>query len=252
MSDVVAKPLIVVTGASGGIGSAVAAKLGDSGYSVLATDRAGDDVLTADISSPEGISELEAAIEHRIERGQVLEGLVNVAGVLHPGKLLDLQPEQWEHMQAVNAQSVFRMTQLVARLMIDQRDQDPGNSRSIVTVSSNAGRTPRYGMAGYCASKAAATMVTRCFSLELAAHGIRANVVSPGSTRTAMLLGMNGEAEMNRASVAGNPAQFRNGIPLGRIADPEDIADSVAFLLSANAKHLTGIELTVDGGATLS
>lgn len=252
MSDLVARPLIVVTGAAGGIGSAVATKLRDSGYSVLATDRTGDDVLRADISSTGGIRELEAAIENRIERGQILEGLVNVAGVLHSGKLFDLQLEQWEHMQSVNTTSVLRITQLVARLMINQRDRDPGNSRSIVTVSSNAGRTPRYAMAGYCASKAAATMLTRCFSLELAAHGIRANVVSPGSTRTAMLIGMNGEAEMERASVTGNPAQFRNGIPLGRIAVPEDIADTVAFLLSGNAKHLTGIELTVDGGATLS
>ena len=89
MSDLVARRLIVVTGAAGGIGSAVATKLRDSGYSVLATDRTGDDVLRADISSTGGIRELEAAIENRIERGQILEGLVNVAGVLHSGKLFE-------------------------------------------------------------------------------------------------------------------------------------------------------------------
>ncbi|MFJ2618278.1 SDR family oxidoreductase [Glutamicibacter sp. NPDC087344] len=245
------KPLVVLTGAAGGIGSAVAAKLRASGYEVCATDLSGENVLTADLTTEAGLADLESEIQARISAGSKLTGLVNVAGILHPGKLLDLQLEQWEQMQSVNSRSVFRITQLVARLMINQQSEDPQNTRGIVTVSSNAGRTPRYGLGGYCASKAASTMLTRCFSLELAAHGIRANVLSPGSTRTAMLASMNGEAEMIKKSVAGDPERFRNGIPLGRIADPEDIADSVEFLLSPKAKHLTGVELTADGGATI-
>ncbi|GAA1407015.1 2,3-dihydro-2,3-dihydroxybenzoate dehydrogenase [Glutamicibacter uratoxydans] len=243
--------MVVVTGAAGGIGASVAARLEQAGYFVLGTDRVGTVDLQADISADDGLAQLGDAINSRIAQGHILHGLVNVAGILRSGQLLDLSVDDWDAMHAVNTRSVFRTTQLVARLMVRQQEHEAGNSRGIVTISSNAGTTPRYNLGGYCASKSAATMTTRCFSIELAKHGIRANIVSPGSTRTEMLRALNGSEDTAKQSVLGDPANFRHPILLGRIADPEDIADSVEFLLSPRAKHLTGAELVVDGGATL-
>jgi 2,3-dihydro-2,3-dihydroxybenzoate dehydrogenase len=102
-------------------------------------------------------------------------------------------------------------------------------------------------MAAYAASKAAATLFTKCLGLELAEHGIRCNVVSPGSTDTAMQRGL----QTLDAAVAGDLGRYRVGIPLGRVADPADVADSVLFLASDRARHITMHDLYVDGGATL-
>jgi 2,3-dihydro-2,3-dihydroxybenzoate dehydrogenase len=124
----------------------------------------------------------------------------------------------------------------------------PRGAGAIITVSSNAGGVPRTNMAAYAASKAAATMFTRCLGLELARSGIRCNVVSPGSTGTAMQQVLGAAPE---AVIAGDPGSYRVGIPLGRIADPADIADAVVFLASDQARHITMQDLYVDGGATL-
>jgi 2,3-dihydro-2,3-dihydroxybenzoate dehydrogenase len=107
-------------------------------------------------------------------------------------------------------------------------------------------------MSAYCASKAAAAMLTRCMGLELARSGVRCNVVSPGSTDTPMLRAIaEGPEERARLLIEGDLGRHRLGIPLGRIASPDDIAAGVAFLLSEEAKHVTMHELLIDGGATL-
>ncbi|MGH3239893.1 MAG: SDR family oxidoreductase, partial [Spirillospora sp.] len=108
------------------------------------------------------------------------------------------------------------------------------------------GGVPRGGMAAYAASKAAAAHLTRCLGLEMAPHGVRCNIVSPGSTDTPMLRAL-GAGDV----IAGDAAAFRTGIPLGRIAAPADIAEAVLFLLSERARHITMHELYVDGGAAL-
>jgi 2,3-dihydro-2,3-dihydroxybenzoate dehydrogenase len=125
---------------------------------------------------------------------------------------------------------------------------------SIVTVASNAGGIPRTGMAAYAASKAASVMFTKCLGLEVAGQGVRCNTVSPGSTLTDMQRGMwaaGDEDASARRVIEGDPAAYRTGIPLGRIADPADIADAVVFLASDRARHITMHDLYVDGGATL-
>jgi Enoyl-(Acyl carrier protein) reductase len=112
-------------------------------------------------------------------------------------------------------------------------------------------------MAAYAASKAAVAAFTRCLGLELAAHGTRCNVVSPGSTDTPMLRALpalaTGSADtLLDACIAGAPERFRVGIPLGRVAQPADIAEAVLFLLTDRARHITVQELIIDGGATLA
>ncbi|GAA3688677.1 2,3-dihydro-2,3-dihydroxybenzoate dehydrogenase [Arthrobacter ginkgonis] len=243
-------PLVVVTGAAGGLGSAIAATLEAQGYDVLPVDRAGDGVLRLDLADAASTTVLRDALAHRAAAGTRVHGLVNVAGVLATGRLMDLAAGDWDRMHAVNARGVFLASQTVARVMVAQQPADPANARAIVTVSSNAGNTPRDGLGGYAASKAAATMATRSLALELAGHGIRANVVSPGSTDTPMLHAMAPGGADEAALVAGDPSRHRAGIPLGRIAVPADVASVVGFLLSGAARHMTGQDLTVDGGAT--
>ncbi|MGB5806964.1 SDR family oxidoreductase, partial [Castellaniella sp.] len=116
---------------------------------------------------------------------------------------------------------------------------------------SNAATTPRPGMAAYAASKAAATQLTRCLGLELAPHRIRVNIVSPGSTDTAMQQAMWSQGSSRDTVIAGDPARWRLGIPLAKIATPDEIAQAVLFLLSDQASHITLHDLRVDGGATL-
>ena len=107
-------------------------------------------------------------------------------------------------------------------------------------------------MAAYCASKAALVSLSHCVGLELAAYGVRCNVVSPGSTATPMLQAMLADAAAVERTIAGLPAQFKLGIPLGKIASPGEVANAVLFLASAQASHITLQDLVIDGGATLA
>jgi 2,3-dihydro-2,3-dihydroxybenzoate dehydrogenase len=126
-----------------------------------------------------------------------------------------------------------------------------GSSGAIVTVASNAATTPRARMSAYAASKAASTMFTKCLGLEVAKHGIRCNVVAPGSTDTPMLHSMWGDEAGPQATIGGDPDTYRLGIPLRKLARPADIAEATVFLLSDQAAHITLHSLTVDGGASL-
>jgi 2,3-dihydro-2,3-dihydroxybenzoate dehydrogenase len=110
---------------------------------------------------------------------------------------------------------------------------------------------PRQGLAAYAASKAAAHMFTRCLGLELAPHGIRCNIVAPGSTLTPMQTALWADEHGAARVIAGRPEAFWAGIPLGKLAVPEDVAEAVLFLLSDKAGHITMAEIMVDGGATL-
>jgi len=175
-----------------------------------------------------------------------LDFLVNCAGVLRTGEVRDLTDQDWDATFAVNATGVFVMSRAVVSRMVPRR------RGAIVTVASNAAGTARMQMAAYAASKAAATMFTKCLGLEVARYGIRCNVVAPGSTDTPMLVGMgvNGDAE-RAAVIDGIAGHYKAGIPLRKLGRPSDVADAVVFLLSDRASHITLHSLTVDGGATL-
>ncbi|MFD1147862.1 2,3-dihydro-2,3-dihydroxybenzoate dehydrogenase [Saccharothrix hoggarensis] len=256
--DVMRDRIALVTGAAGGIGAAVARTLAARGATVAAVDRdparlaeAVDKLVaeglavtgyTADVTDH---AEVDALVD-RVERetGPV-DSLVNVAGVLRLGGALELSQEDWAGTFAVNATGVFNVSRAVVGRMVPRR------RGAVVTVASNAASTARVAMAAYAASKAAATMFTKVLGLEVARHGIRCNVVAPGSTDTPMLTSMWHDEADRTATLAGNPGAFRVGIPLGRVASPEDVAEAVAFLLSDQARHITMHDLTVDGGATL-
>ncbi|MBM2616676.1 2,3-dihydro-2,3-dihydroxybenzoate dehydrogenase [Actinoplanes sp. LDG1-06] len=230
----------LVTGASGGIGRAVADGFTKLGMRVAAVDRDGD--YATDVTSAAQVDALVERVENELGPITVL---ANVAGILRTGPALAMPDDDWRQTFAVNTDGVFHVSRAVARRMVERR------SGVIVTVSSNAAGIPRSGMAAYAASKAAATAFTKCLGLELAPYGIRCNVVAPGSTDTPMLRSMWTDGGGPDPVIAGDLASFRTGIPLGRIAEPEDVADAVLFLASDRARHITMHDLYVDGGATL-
>lgn len=249
----------LVTGAGRGIGQAVARALAERGARVVAADRSPDVKEQDDEGRPEGgrvtgmvldvtdSAAVDAAFEEVERTVGPLDILVNVAGILRPAPVVELTDTDWAETFAVNTNGVFHTSRAAARRMSAR------GKGSIVTVGSNAAGVPRTQMAAYAASKAAATMFTKCLGLEVARDGVRCNVVSPGSTHTDMQRQLwTGDHEQAAARVIdGDSASYRVGIPLGRIADPSDIADAVAFLVSDRARHITLHDLYVDGGATL-
>lgn len=242
-----------VTGAGGGIGAAVVQRLSEAGARVIATDFDAD--ALADVAGIAHVSTQpldvrdSAAVNTLVDRIEADSGAidigVNVAGVLRHGPACATTDADWDALFDVNARGVFHVCRALTRHMTRRKR---GN---IVTVSSNAAGIPRHGMAAYAASKAAATMYTRSLGLELAPHGIRCNVVAPGSTRTPMQTGMWNAPQDEADVISGSLDSYKTGIPLGRIAAPEDIANSVLFLLSDQARHIALSSLYVDGGATL-
>ncbi|OXM54051.1 2,3-dihydro-2,3-dihydroxybenzoate dehydrogenase [Amycolatopsis alba] len=238
----------LVTGGARGIGAAVVDGLAKAGAIVAAVDltegpsRDGVTSFVADVGDPAAV----ARVVDEVERGLGPIGIgVSVAGVLKPGSVCETSDEDWAATFAVNSTGVFTVLREISRRMLPRR------SGVLVTVGSNAAGVPRTGMAAYAASKAAATMLTRCLGLELAGSGIRCNIVSPGSTDTDMQRLLWTDENGADRVIAGNQEQYRVGIPLGRMAEPADIADAVLFLASERARHITMQNLYVDGGATL-
>nr|ASV47079.1 2,3-dihydro-2,3-dihydroxybenzoate dehydrogenase [uncultured bacterium] len=245
----------LVTGAARGIGAAVARSLTAQGARVVLvdTDVEGLQATTAglpgavahpcDVTDPAAVRRLVATVE--AEQAPV-DICVNVAGVLRTGPVLECGDADFAALFAVNVTGVFQVCRAVAGRMVTRR------RGAIVTVASNAAGVPRAGMAAYAASKAAAAMLTKSLGLELAPYGIRCNVVAPGSTDTDMQRALwPADGSGPAAVIAGDPARFKVGIPLGRIAEPADVADAVTFLVSDRARHITMHDLYVDGGATL-
>ncbi|MFF4422639.1 2,3-dihydro-2,3-dihydroxybenzoate dehydrogenase [Streptomyces sp. NPDC001549] len=256
----------LVTGAGQGIGEAVARTLFRLGATVAATDISAKAVtaLAAELDPEAGRATVSgdgavrayaldvtdpAAVERTAERiGRELgpvDILVNVAGILRAAPVAELTDEDWAATFAVNVQGVFFTSRAVVPGMAAR------GSGSVITVASNAAGIPRTGMAAYAASKAAAVMFTKCLGLEYARSGVRCNIVAPGSTDTPMQWGLWSDPQAPARVLNGDLASYRTGIPLGRIADPQDIADAVVFLASEQARHITMQDLYVDGGATL-
>ncbi|MBC3185003.1 SDR family oxidoreductase [Corynebacterium sp. zg-331] len=263
--------LIIVTGAAGGIGAAIAQQCARRpGVALVLTDReeaplrrVAQEVASAaaqgvrvdarpcDLSSEE---EVTALVEEAVVQHGGLRYLLHAAGVFVDRPVVDTSAAEFSRMMNVNAHGTFYLLRAAARAMtVGSCLPQDAPDRGIVVVASNAAGVPRMGMGAYAASKAAASALTRCLGLELATHAIRCNVVCPGSTDTAMqrdFWGSDPEAGRRR-SLEGDLGAHRLGIPLGRIATPEDVARTVDFLASEGARHVTLQELYVDGGATL-
>ncbi|WP_072807264.1 2,3-dihydro-2,3-dihydroxybenzoate dehydrogenase [Rhodococcoides yunnanense] len=250
-------PVALVVGAGKGIGRAVAHTLARSDRTVALVD-ADEISLSRTAQEIDGSVSRVLDVRDELEVARVvaeiessvgpIENLAYVAGILHTDDVLDSSTEDWRNMFDVNLFGLLHVVRCVGSAMRERR------SGSIVTVGSNAAGIPRMSMGAYGSSKAASTMLTRVLGLELAQYGVRVNVVAPGSTDTDMQRSLWPDPTDDAgagSAIAGELSTFKTGIPLGRIATPQDIADAVEFLLSDRARHITMQSLYVDGGATL-
>lgn len=237
-----------ITGAGKGIGYTTALAFVEAGAKVIGFDREfllGNYPFTIqkmDVSNVEQVTEVCQRILPQVDQ---LDVLVNAAGILHIGATDTLSVEEWQQTFAVNVGGAFNLFQ---QTMAQFRKQQRG---VIVTVASDAAHIPRIGMSAYGASKAALKSLTLTVGLELAVSGVRCNIVSPGSTDTDMqrTLWDNSDAEQQR--IRGFGEQFKLGIPLGKIARPQEVANTILFLASDLASHITLQDIVVDGGSIL-
>jgi NAD(P)-dependent dehydrogenase (short-subunit alcohol dehydrogenase family) len=232
----------VVTGSTAGIGLAVAEQLRDEGARVVTSGRSGDRVgdvhVVADLSRPEAADELVGAAVSAFGR---VDCLVNNVGGTVIRRLDDLTDEDWQKSFELNLMSAVRVTRAVLPGMRER------GSGSIVNVSSTAGKRPSASMPDYSVMKAAMLSYSRLVADLSARDGIRCNAVTPGPTATGAWLDPGGLAEQqgDRDEVL---ARVAAGRPLGRLAEPEEIAAVIVFLLSDRASYVTGAAWSADGG----
>jgi len=244
---------IIVTGGAQGIGEGVARRLASGGAKLALIDRqveALDAIATELGAHGFGVDITdEASVERAINGAAAalgtIDGLVNIAGVQHLGPLIEQSVDEFDAHFNVNLRGTWLVSRYVARHMAKIK------AGSIVTVSSNAARIPRVCQGAYCASKAGVSHLMRVLALELGPAGIRVNTVAPGATETPMIQRMMEGMGFGEAMLKGDLDNFRTGVPLGRIAQVDDVADAVAFLLSDQSRYITMHEMVVDGGATL-
>ncbi|MDB5371270.1 MAG: 3-oxoacyl-ACP reductase [Roseomonas sp.] len=243
-----ADKVVVVTGAGSGIGAATARRFAREGASVVLVDR-GQEKLNAVRASLEGgqslahsadvSNEVEvlAMVETAIARFGRIDVLVNNAGVVTTGPLLDTTTADWRRVMATDLDGVFFCTRAALPHLLESRG-------CIVNTSSVSGTGGDWNMSAYNAAKGAVTNLTRSLAMELGGQGVRVNAVNPSFTAT----GMTADMLEDKALIQ----KFLERIPMGRIGQPEDVADVIAFLASDDARFVTGVNLPVDGGLSAS
>ncbi len=237
----------LVTGASRGIGQATAWVLARRGMIVAVNSLSDGAERTAEELRREGFQakafiadvsrkdEVEAMIEGVETELGPLWLLVNNAGVLRTGPIVDMTEDNWDENFAVNAKALFLCSQAAVRRMI------PRGKGRIVNFSSIAGVIVRIEQIGYSSSKAAAVHFSRCLAVEMAPYGITVNCICPGMTATDLLMRSARERNLDLEGMIAL-------IPAGRMAEPEEHAHLVAYFASEEAAHVTGQVVSVDGG----
>jgi 3-oxoacyl-[acyl-carrier protein] reductase len=235
----------LVTGASGGIGGAIARALHGQGAAValsgtrvqaledLASELGGGaHVIAADLAEADAAAALAGQAQDAMGR---IDILVNNAGKIRDNLLLRMKDEEWEDVLELNLTSAFRLTRAALRGMMNNR------WGRIISITSVVGATGNPGQANYCASKAGLTGMTKSIAIEIASRGITANCVAPGFIVTAMTDGLT-EAQKET---------LLSAIPARRLGVVEDVASGVVYLASEEASYVTGQTLHVNGGMTM-
>ncbi|KAF7416121.1 hypothetical protein PC9H_002381 [Pleurotus ostreatus] len=248
----------IVTGAAQGIGKAIAIQLANDGFSVVISDIAAkqslmDDVaaeiktknvdartlvVPADVSSASDVNNLVAKTK---ETFGGLDVMVANAGVCWSKSILDVTVEEWEKLFAINVRGVLLCYQAAARLMIEQK-----RGGRIIGASSIAGKKGSAMIGAYSASKFAIRSLTQTAACEWGVHGITVNAYAPGTIDTPMLREAAGA--VITPSGASIIDQFKAATPLGRVGEPEEIANFVSMLASEKSSYMTGQTITIDGG----
>jgi len=243
-----APQIALVTGATRGIGQAIALTLAQRGMQVIgtATSEAGAQRITESLAAYAGcrgvvldVTDAAAtdALIDQIVKGQGgLHVLVNNAGITRDTLAMRMKDDDWDAVIDTNLKAVFRLSRAVMRPMMKQRYGRIVNITSVVGASGNAGQ------ANYAAAKAGVAGMTRALARELGSRSITVNCVAPGFIDT----------DMTRALSDEQRGALQSQIPLGRLGQPQDIAEAVAFLASAQAGYITGLELHVNGGMYMS
>ncbi len=235
--------IALVTGASRGIGRAIALTLAQQGFKVIgtATSATGAEAITEALTHLGGrgmvlnvtdSAALDAAIDAIVKQDGGLHVLVNNAGITRDTLAMRMKDEDWDAVVDTNLKSVFRACRAAIRPMMKQRFGRIINITSVVGASGNPGQ------ANYCASKAGVAGMTRSLARELGSRNITVNCVAPGFIAT----------DMTEVLPEAQKDALMAQIPLGRLGAPEDIAEAVAFLASSRAGYITGSELHVNGG----
>jgi acetoacetyl-CoA reductase len=233
----------VVTGGTGGIGSAICRKLNQQGATVISICNSADDdlahwqstygadiaVFTADVSDAAETARVMAEI---IEKYGRIDIVVNCAGITRDTSFKKMTYEQWESVVDVNLNSVYNVTRPAWEQMLEN-----GFGR-VINISSINGQRGQFGQANYSAAKAGMHGFTMALAYEGAAKGVTVNTVSPGYVETPMTAAM--RDDVREAIVS--------GVPMRRMGQPEEIASAVAFLVSDEASYITGANLPVNGG----
>jgi NAD(P)-dependent dehydrogenase (short-subunit alcohol dehydrogenase family) len=241
----------LITGAASGIGRATAERFLAEGARIAAADMNGDGLqaefsgqdgaitVAGNVSDPADAARMAAAA---VEAFGAIDILINCAGIARYTNFLELPLDEWQLVQDVNSTGTFLMAQAVARHMVAQRPE--GKSRAIVNIASVEAHvvvaSSGHPQVHYNASKGAVHMITRALAVELAPHGIRVNSICPGLTETPLAAYALATPE-RRASI-------NKQVPLGRVAQPREIAAAALFLASEDASYITGEALVVDGG----
>lgn len=261
MVSAVADPrVVVVTGASQGIGRAIAIEFGTRGDVVVlaARHRAGLDgtatmmseaggeplVVETDVTDQDSVDAMVASVVASHGRVDVL---VNNSGVGGPsGPLWEIEPDEWMTTFDVNVFGVFRVTRAVLPLMLEQ------GSGSVAIIGSISGKRPLYGRSSYAATKSALVGLTRTLAAEAGPGGVRVNLVSPGFVAGPRLDWVI-EAQAAARGLAAEEvrAEFEDESVLGRLTEPEDVARAVAFLASPDAAGMSGVDLNVNSGVVM-
>ncbi len=249
---------VIVTGAARGIGYGIAEVLAAAGARVVILDLDGDQAMRAAADLSNSVAEaigveadvtitgsVESALATTLDRFGNVDGLVNNAGLIRMASVLDVTEDEWRLHYDVNLHSVFLVSRLVARAMIEH-----GTGGSIVNVASNAGKVGYPNMAAYNATKAGVISLTRSLASEWAEHDINVNCVCPGGVDTPML---DGVAAWLAEKFGGEPTDMHSQMvpaQLGRHVQPVEVGRVVAFLLSDDAAIIRGQAINTDGGDT--
>jgi meso-butanediol dehydrogenase/(S,S)-butanediol dehydrogenase/diacetyl reductase len=240
--------VVIVTGAGSGIGAATARRFAEEGANVVLAGRTEEKLRKVAESLPASralvhvtdVAQMEAVqglVRAAVDRFGALHVMVNNAGVAPEGKITEASPDDWRKVMAIDVDGVFHG----CRAAIPELAKTRG---SVVNVSSVSGLGGDWGLSFYNAAKGAVTNFTRALAMDHARDGIRINAVCPSLTRTDLTEEMYGNRELM--------AKFAERIPMGRGAEPEEIAAVIAFLASDDARFITGVNLPVDGGLTAS
>jgi NAD(P)-dependent dehydrogenase (short-subunit alcohol dehydrogenase family) len=246
--------VVVVTGASSGIGRATAVRFGREEAAVLAVgrDRAALEEVADEVRDSGGrcapfeadvtAADAPGHIVHKaVEEFGTLTALVNAAGIIGNGTVENTSDAAWDEMLDINLRAPFRLMRAAAGHLIASKG-------SVVNVSSVTGLRAFPNVLAYCVSKAGVDQLTRCAALEMAPHGVRVNAVNPG----VVVSNLHRRSGMNEESYATFLERSKTTHPLGRAGSPEEIAELIAFLASNRAGWITGETISIDGGRHLT